>query len=113
MTILKRHMGRQAAAVSVAVAMLVLGLATPAYAATPTVTSVTPTTASDDCEVTIIGTNFTPTPTSVKFGGTNGAGEVIDSATQLEVQIPNTVGDSASANVVVTNNDPARSKSVV
>ena len=33
MTFFKRHMGRQAAAVGVAVAMLVLGLATPAYAA--------------------------------------------------------------------------------
>jgi IPT/TIG domain len=109
MTFFRRHMGRRVAAVGVAVAMLALGLATPAYAATPTVTSVTPATASDDCEVTIIGTNFNPTPTTVKFGATNGQGEVIDSNTQLEVQILNSVGDNTSADVVVTNNDPASS----
>jgi IPT/TIG domain len=111
MTLFKRHMGRRVAAVGVAVAMLVLGLATPAFAAQPTVTSVTPTTASDDCEVTIIGTNFTPTPTSVEFGATQGQGEVVDSATQLEVQILNTVGDSTPANVVVTNSGPAPASS--
>ena len=33
MTFLKRHMARRVAAVGVAVAMLVLGLAAPAYAA--------------------------------------------------------------------------------
>ena len=43
MTLFKRHMGRRVAAVGVAVALLVLGLATPAYAAVPTITSVTPT----------------------------------------------------------------------
>ena len=47
MTLFKRHMGRRVAAVGVAVALLVLGLATPAYAVVPGVTSVTPTTASD------------------------------------------------------------------
>ena len=58
MTLFKRHMGRRVAAVGVAVALLVLGLATPAYAAVPTITSVTPASASPGCEVTITGTNF-------------------------------------------------------
>ena len=40
MTLFKRHMGRRVAAVGVAVALLVLGLATPAYAAAPTITAV-------------------------------------------------------------------------
>ena len=39
MTIFKRHMGRRVAAVGVAVALLVLGLETPGYAAAPTITS--------------------------------------------------------------------------
>ena len=43
MTLFKRHMGRRVAAVGVAVALLVLGLAAPAYAAVPTITAVTPT----------------------------------------------------------------------
>jgi IPT/TIG domain len=105
MKLFKRHMGRRAAGVGVAVALLVLGLEAPAYAAIPTVTSVTPTTASDQCEVTITGTGFTsPDVSNVTFGGSNGTGEVIDSATQLEVTIPN-VGDSTSANVIVINSD--------
>ena len=44
MTLFKRHMGRRVAAVGVAVALLVLGLATPAYAAaTHRSPAVTPT----------------------------------------------------------------------
>jgi hypothetical protein len=106
MTLLKRPMGRRVAAVGVAVALLVLGLATPAYAVAPTITSVTPSTASDDCEVTIIGTNFQTSPaTAVKFGGVDGTGETIDSSTQMEVTIPSTggVGDNTSAPVVASN----------
>jgi len=105
MTLFERHMGRRVAAVGVAVAMLVLGLATPAYAAVPTVTSVTPTTASDGCEVTIIGTNFLTGTAQVTFNSTGVTGEVIDSATQLEAPIPNAFGDGATADVVVTNSD--------
>src|SRR5262245_63467951 len=88
MTLFKGHMGRQAAAVGVAVALLVLGLATPAYAAVPTVTSVTPSAASRTCEVTIVGTGFTTGGTaSVTFNGANGTGEKAESASQVEVPI--------------------------
>ncbi len=104
MTLLKRHMGRQAAAVGVAVALLVLGLATPAYAVAPSVTSVTPSTASDGCEVTIIGTNFQASPlTDTHFGATAGTGEHFDSSTQMEATIPASVGDNTAANVVASN----------
>jgi len=104
MTLFERHMGRRVAAVGVAVALLVLGLATPAYAVAPTITSVTPSTASDDCEVTLVGTNFQTGPTTdVTFGATAGAGETVDASTQMEAQIPNSVGDSTAANVVASN----------
>ena len=106
MTLFQPHMGRRVAAVGVAVALLVLGLATPAYAVAPTITSVTPSTASDDCEVTIIGTNFQTGPTTdVTFGGVNGTNEQVDSSTQMEVTIPSGggVGDNTSAPVVASN----------
>ncbi len=104
MTLFKRHIGRRVAGVGVAVALLVLGLAAPAYAVAPTITSVTPSTASDDCEVTIIGTNFQTSPTTdVTFGGVAGTGETVDSSTQMEATIPSSVGDNASANVVASN----------
>ena len=93
MTLFKRHMGRRVAAVGVATALLVLGLAAPAYAAVPTITAVTPSTAALGCEVTIIGTNF-QTPANggpvdnVDFGGIQGRAIRIDSDTQLEVTVP-------------------------
>ena len=108
MTLFERHMGRRVAAVGVAVALLVLGLATPAYAAVPTITSVTPTTASPTCEVTLVGTNFQTVANggpvdNVTFGGNNGTGETIESDTQLEVTIPNSAAPSTSNPVVAHN----------
>jgi len=103
----KRHMGRRMAAVGVAVALLVLGLATPAYAAIPTVTAVTPSDAALGCEVTVTGSNFQTVanggPASdVRFGGTSGTGLTIDADTQLEVTVPVAAGVGGN-NVVVTN----------
>lgn len=112
MTLLKRPMGRRVAGAGVAVALLVIGLATPAYAADPTVTAVTPSTnAAAGCEVTIIGTNFQTNggpATNVAFGGNSltGSTEIvsIDSNTQLEATIP--AATVAGSNpVVVTNGD--------
>jgi IPT/TIG domain len=107
MTLVKRHMGRRVAAVGVAMALLVLGLATPAYAAIPTVTAVTPANAALGCEVTVTGTNFqTPAnggpASAVEFGGTAGTGLTIDADTQLEVTVPAGAG-TGSNDVVVTN----------
>jgi IPT/TIG domain len=110
MTFFKRHMGRRMAAVGVTVALLVIGLAAPAYAAVPTITSVTPITASPGCEVTLVGSNFQTVANggpvdNVTFGGDNGTGETIDSDTQLEVTIPAGAGASMSNPVVAHNTD--------
>ena len=109
MTLLKGHMGRRVAAIGVAVALLGLGLATPAYAAIPTVTAVTPSDAALGCEVTVTGTNFQTVAnggpaSAVEFGGTAGTGLTIDADTQLEVTVPPgaLVGDN---DVVVFNAD--------
>jgi hypothetical protein len=107
MTLFEQHMGRRVAAVAVAVALLVLGLATPAYAAIPTITAVTPTSAALGCEVTVTGTNFQTVanggPASlVEFGGTAGTGLAIDADTQLEVTVPAGAGTGSNP-VEVTN----------
>jgi hypothetical protein len=107
MTLFERHMGRRMAAVGVAVALLELGLATPAYAAIPTVTAVTPSDAALGCQVTVTGTNFQTVAnggpaSNVAFGTDNGTGLTIDADTQLEVTIPAGAGVGAN-NVVVTN----------
>jgi hypothetical protein len=92
MTPFKRHIGRRVAAVGAAVALLVLGLAAPAYAAVPTITSFTPTSGPDGtCVVTITGTNFdNPPPTlasDVKFNTTNAANYTVVSATQIRAEV--------------------------
>jgi hypothetical protein len=58
MTLFKQHMGRRVAAVGVATALLVLGLETPAFAAVPDITAISPTSGPVGCVVTITGTNF-------------------------------------------------------
>jgi hypothetical protein len=116
MTLLKGHMGRRVAAVGVATSLLVLGLAAPASAAVPTITAVTPSTASQTCEVTIVGSNF-QTPANggpvdaVTFGGDAGTGIVIDSDTQLEVTIPAGAGASVSNPVIAHNTGTASGSS--
>jgi IPT/TIG domain-containing protein len=112
MTVLKRHIGRRVAAVGAAVALLVLGLATPAYAAIPTVTAVTPPNAALGCEVTVTGTNFQTVANGgpaddVKFGGTSGTGLTIDADTQLEVTVP--AGAGTGSNDVVVHNTTGNS----
>jgi hypothetical protein len=93
MTHFKRHMGRRVAGVGVAVALVVLGLAAPAYAAIPTITSMLPVAPSPGCEATITGANYqTPANggplTTVTFNqGSNKAGTLVsvDADTQAEV----------------------------
>ena len=108
MTHFKRHMGRRVAAVGAAAALLVLGLAAPAYAVVPNVTAVTPSHAAVGCEVTVTGSNFQTVANGgpadeVRFGGTLGTGLTIDADTQLEVTVP-VVGANPN-NVVVHNTD--------
>jgi hypothetical protein len=67
------------------------------YIPAPTITSFTPTTGGAGTSVTITGTNFIGT-SSVKFGGTEVATYVINSATQLSV----TVGSGSTGTITVT-----------
>ena len=119
MTLLKGHMGRRVAAVGVATALLVLGLATPAYAAVPTITSMLPASPNGNCEATITGTNFQlvanggPVTLATFQQGANpvvtdtiAAGD-IDADTQLQVDIPGSLTDSTSTTVFLTNSSGA------
>ena len=58
MSLGKRHIGRRVAGVGVGVALMMVGLAAPAFAA-PTVTGVSPTTGPTDCVIVLTGTGFT------------------------------------------------------
>ena len=76
MSLGKRHIGRRVAGVGVGVALMVLGLAAPAYAAT-SVTGLTPTSgpAAGGCVVDVTGTGFGLSPaanTTVNFVPTSG-----------------------------------------
>jgi hypothetical protein len=104
MTLFKRHLGRRAAGIGVAAALLVLGLEAPAFAAAPTITSILPTSGPVGCVVTITGTNFNnPNVTDVEFNNTNAASFRIDSATSISAVVgTGTTGTGASE---VTNAD--------
>src|SRR6266511_1683218 len=117
MKLFKRHMGRRAAGVGVAVALLVLGLEAPAYAAVPTITSMLPASPSPTCEATLTGTNFQvvanggPVTTATFQQGattvtdTIAAGD-IDADTQLNVDLAGGAGSlaaSTATTVFLTN----------
>jgi hypothetical protein len=95
MTLFKRHF-RRAAGVGVGVALLVLGLEGPAFAAAPTVTSFTPGSGPTNCVVVITGTAFTDFPASAtNVGFLPSAGPVIPatdfaviSATEIWATVP-------------------------
>ena len=71
MAFLKRPLGLRVAAVAVVSALVVLGLEAPASAASPTISSFSPTSGPTGCVVVITGTNFKdPIVTSVDIGGT-------------------------------------------
>ena len=115
MKLFKRHMGRRAAGVGVAVALLVLGLEAPAYAAVPTITSMLPASPSPGCEATLTGTNFQvvanggPVDQATFQQGANppvtdaiAAGD-IDADTQLEVDLPVGLAVSTATTVFLHN----------
>ena len=64
MSLGKRHIGRRVAGIGVGVALMMLGLAAPAYADSA-VTAVGPTSGPDNCVVDITGTGFRTFPDSV------------------------------------------------
>jgi hypothetical protein len=109
MTLFERHIGRRVAGVGIGVALLMLGLEAPAFAAAPTVSAISPTSGPDGCIAVITGTAFTDSPeaaTDITFDGTvdvPAPGEVIVSATEIWVEVPNLVeGDSYT--ISLTNN---------
>src|SRR6266540_7268112 len=115
MNLFKRHVGRRVAGVGVAVALLVLGLEAPAYAAVPTITSMLPASPSPGCEATLTGTNFQvvanggPVDLATFQQGVNppvtdtiAAGD-IDADTQLNVDLPAGLAASTATTVFVHN----------
>jgi hypothetical protein len=69
MNLFKRHIGRRVAAVGVGVALLVLGLEGPAFAAAPAITSFTPTNgpAAGGCVVDVTGTGLDDFPAAATY----------------------------------------------
>jgi len=59
MALLKQRLGLRVTALAVVVALFDLGLQVPAFAASPTISSFSPTSGPTDCVVVIIGTAFT------------------------------------------------------
>jgi IPT/TIG domain len=100
MSLGKRHIGRRVAGVGVAVALMMIGLAAPAFAAGPTVASFTPTSGPAGCVVDVTGTGFkasTSAQTHVFFalppattagGGVEATSKFILSDTELWAEVP-------------------------
>jgi len=100
MTLEKRRLGRRLAGVGVATASLMLGLETPAFAVSPTITSFSPTSGPAGCVIVITGTDFTnPDVSSVDIGGTPVTSFKIVSATTIWAMVAGTT----SGTIHVTN----------
>jgi hypothetical protein len=100
MTLAKRRLGRRLAGVGVAAASLMLGLETPAFAVSPTITSFSPTSGPAGCVVEITGTDFdNPDVSSVDIGGTPVTAFKVVSATTIWA----TVAGTTSGTIHVTN----------
>jgi hypothetical protein len=69
MSLGKRHIGRRVAGVGVAVALMVIGLEAPAFAAAPVVSSFTPTSgpATGGCIVVVTGTGLDDFPAAATY----------------------------------------------
>jgi hypothetical protein len=113
MKLFKRHMSRRAAGVGVAVALLVLGLEAPAYAAVPTITSILPASPSPGCQATLTGANYQTVAnggpiTSVTFNqaATDHIGTLVsvDADTQAEVGLPSPQLAPSTATTVKVHN---------
>jgi hypothetical protein len=100
MTLAKRRLGRRLAGVGVAAASLMLGLETPAFAVSPTITSFSPTSGPSGCVIVITGTDFdNPDVSSVDIGGTPVTAFKIVSGTTIWA----TVAGTTSGTIHVTN----------
>jgi hypothetical protein len=96
----KHHLGLRVAAVAFVSTLGMLGLEAPAYGATPTISSFSPTSGPTGCVVVIKGTNFdNPIVTSVDIGGTPVSAFKIASSTEVWA----TVAGDASGTIHVAN----------
>jgi IPT/TIG domain len=100
MALFKRHVGLRVAAVAVVSVLVVLGFEAPATAASPTISSFSPTSGPAGCVVVITGTNFKdPVVTSVDIGGTPVSAFKVVSGKEIWA----TVAGDASGTIHVTN----------
>jgi IPT/TIG domain len=96
----KRYLGLRVAAVTVVSALVVLGLETPVSAASPTISSFSPTSGPAGCVVVITGTNFKdPIVSSVDIGGTPVSEFKVVSGKEIWA----TVAGDSSGTIHVTN----------
>jgi IPT/TIG domain len=110
----KRNIGLRLAGVLVGAALLVLGLAAPAFAAVPTIISFAPTSGPVGTSVTITGTGFTvPDITKVTFGANTATPVdqttvIVDSSTQVRAAVPT---GALTGKLTVTNTDGTSAQS--
>ena len=112
MSLGKRHIGRRVAGIGAGVALMVLGLQAPAFAAPPTVTAIAPTSGPVDCIAVVTGTAFTDSPvgdTTVTFDGPAADDHIaadiaIGSATELWVRVPGALVEGTNYTILVENN---------
>jgi hypothetical protein len=111
MSLKKRHIGRRAAGMGVGVALMVLGLQAPAYAAV-TITGIAPASGPDNCVTVVTGTgfkDFVEGQMSVAFtnaadaSSPNAATFAVISDTTLWAVVPAGTDPGISYNVRVTN----------
>jgi hypothetical protein len=106
MALFKRHSGLRVAAVAFVSALAVFGLEAPASAASPTISSFSPTSGPTGCVVVIRGTNFdNPIVASVDIGGTPVSAFRIVSSTEIWA----TVAGDASGTIHIGNSSDTAS----
>jgi len=111
MNLFKQHIGRRVAGVGIGVALLMLGLEAPAFAAV-TITGISPTNGPNNCVVVVTGTGFKDFPeaqTTVDFmpgpiAQTNFT--VIDDTTMWVAVSGLTAGNSYTVRVTNPSNSP-------
>ena len=94
------RLGRRGLALVIALLCAGFGLAAPALAATPTITSFTPTSGPLHTKVTISGTNFT-SPATVKFNGVSATSAPVVNSTTITTSVP---GTASTGPIRVTTN---------
>jgi len=108
MSLFKRHIGRRVAGVGVGVALLVLGLQAPAFAAAPVISSFTPNSGSElgGCVVVVTGTaldDFATATWTFEPGAIPAADYVLASDTEAWVVAPLALAAGVSYNIKITN----------